>query len=175
MQNTKFAFAPTFVGASANKYIGVIGSRKLPLIYKEKVKKVVRQLLDKGFGIASGGAVGADEYALDALLELNACHRGVIFSAWRDVSQFPVSVREKIKKFLSLGGEVVWGSIPPSASRSVVVAGLLSRNIRLVLGAAGIVAFPYGESRGTYYTVRNAEKRNIPVFIFFKNLSFQNF
>lgn len=159
------------------KYIGVIGSRQLPAIYKSKVKEVIRQLLDKGYDIASGGAVGADNFALEAILELDSAPRGIIFSPWRYPDQFPIPVRENIRKFITEGGKVVWGDTPPhpptpfglrrtGAHRPVIVAGLLGRNLRLLSGAVGLVAFPFGESRGTFFTVHKARKKGIPVFIF---------
>jgi hypothetical protein len=142
-----------------NKLVGVIGSRKLPAICKGKVKEVVSRLLDKGYDIASGGAIGADQYALEALLELGAAKRGVIFAAWENVEQFPADTREQVKEFVRLGGRIVWGNVPHAAPRPAVVAGLLGRNVRLVSGASGLVAFPYGESRGTRFTIRK-----VPMF-----------
>lgn len=147
-------------------YIGVIGSRQLPASYKEKVKQIVEQLLKEGYDIASGGATGADNYALEALLELSAAHRGLIFSPWQEIDQFPIPVRDNIREFVMQGGKVLWGDTPPHASRQTVVAGLLGRNIRLVSGAVGLIAFPFGDSRGTLFTLRQAQKKNIPVRIF---------
>ena len=148
-----------------NKYIGVIGSRSLPAIYKPKVKKAVRQLLDKGYNIATGGAMGTDAFVLQSLLELGAAKRGVVFSAWKHANQFPLAVKERVKEFISLGGRVVWGDVPFHAHRNAIVAGLLGRNIRLVANVAGIVAFMHGNSRGTSFTAQKAVRKNIPVQI----------
>lgn len=152
--------------ALANKYIGVVGSRQLPAIYKDKVKEAVKQLLDKGYDIASGGAVGADNFALEAILELDSAPRGIIFSPWQHIAQFPIPVRENIKRFVAEGGKVIWGDTPRYADRKAVVAGLLGRNVRLVSGAVGLIAFPFGDSRGTAFTLRQAQNKNIPVSIF---------
>jgi len=149
---------------AATKYVGVIGSRQLPTAYKEKVKQIVELLLAKGYGVASGGAAGADNYALEALLELSAAHRGIIFSPWQEIDQFPIPVRENVKRFIAQGGNVLWGDTPRYAARQTVVAGLLARNRRLIANVVGLVAFPYGESRGTAFTVQNA--KDLPVRIF---------
>ena len=148
------------------RYIGVIGSRNLPITYKPKVKEAVKQLLEKGYAIASGGAIGADNYALESLLELGAANRGIIFSPWQFTSQFPLAVRENIKTFMRDGGKVIWGNTPPHAPYPAVASGLLSRNLRLVAGAAGLVAFPFGDSRGTSFSVRHAQQKNIPIRFF---------
>lgn len=154
-----------------NKYIGIIGSRKLPPFYKNKIKEVIRQLLNKGYGIASGGAVGADSYALEALLELGVAKRGIIFSAWQTLDQFPFSVKDQISQFISLDGRIVWGTVPPLAPQCTVVSGLLSRNVQLVSGAAGLVAFLHGESRGTGFTIKQGIKRAVPVVAFVSGVS----
>ena len=126
------------------KLIGIIGSRTLPEEYRGKVREMVKYLLGKGYGIASGGAVGADAYALDALLELGQAHRGVIFSPWKHIIQFPDTVQPKIQKFLSEGGKVEWGHVELAAGRNAVVAGLLHRNIRLTKAVYGLVAYLHG-------------------------------
>ena len=149
-----------------HKFIGVIGSRTLPEEYREKARGMVRYLLDKGYGIASGGAVGADAYALDALLELGQAHRGVIFSPWKHIIQFPDTVQEQAKRFIREGGRVEWGFVQMEAGRNATVAGLLARNIRLTKAVSGVVAFLHGPSRGSSYTIRHAAQRNIPVVVF---------
>jgi len=148
------------------KYIGIIGSRTLPQIHKNQVKGITKYLINKGYGIASGGAIGADLYALESLLELNAIERGIIFSPWKYLSQFPQGTQPQIKKFFSLGGKIVLGNVSPYDCRNAIVAGLLSRNVRLVSNVTGIVAFLHGESRGTIFTIKRAISQNIPVVVF---------
>ena len=143
------------------KLIGIIGSRTLPEEYKGKVKDMVKYLLGKGYDIASGGAIGADAYALDALLELGQAHRGVIFSPWKHVIQFPETVQPMIQKFLAEGGRVEWGEVPCEAGRNAVVAGLLHRNIRLTQAVYGLVAYLCGPSRGTNFTLRRFKGKKL--------------
>ena len=146
--------------------VGVIGSRSLPESFAPQVAAVVSRFLSLDYRVASGGAVGADSYALSALLQEGAADQGVIFSAWQSASGFPASVRPQVARFLASGGQVVWGSASPGSPRQVAVSALLGRNQRLVSACFILVAFLHGSSRGSLYTVRQAVSRGIPVIIF---------
>jgi len=175
-----------------SRLVGVVGSRSLPacaehgrgIPYSLLVHTVVSLLSAQGYGIASGGALGADAFALSSLLGQGIASRSVLFSAWPSVSGFPVAVRPQVSRFLASGGQVVWGSFsqqacPPELQRRRVVSALLGRNRRLVSSSSALVAFLHGESRGSLFTVRQAvarglpratsgseESRGIPVFVF---------
>jgi len=127
--------------------VGVIGSRSLPARFAPLVDQVVSLFLARGYSVASGGAVGADSFALSAVLRSGSCSRGVVYSAWSSVSGFPSSARPDIERFIAAGGQVVWGSALVSAS-------------------SVIVAFLHGPSRGSLYTVRQAVSRGVPVIVF---------
>ena len=146
--------------------VGFVGSRSLPASYSPFVSSLVSAFLARGFRVASGGAVGADQFALSALLEQGASSKGVIYSAWGSVSGFPSSVQSSVSRFIASGGEVVWGSGSPGAPRQVIILSLLGRNRRLVYGCSCLVAFLHGQSRGSLYTVRQAVRRGIPVYVF---------
>jgi hypothetical protein len=148
------------------RLVGVVGSRSLPASFAPLVSSLVSLLLDHGFGVASGGALGADALALAALLGQGAAARSVLFSAWPSVSGFPLAVRPQLASFLSAGGQVVWGSVVPGSSRHAVISGLFSRSRQLVSASCGLVAFLHGPSRGTLFTVRHAVSRGIPVIVF---------
>jgi len=148
------------------RLVGVVGSRSLPVSFAPLVSSVVSLLLGQGFGIASGGASGADALSLSALVQQGTASRGVVFSAWPSVSGFPVSVRPLVSQFLSSGGRVVWGSVSPGSSRQAVCSALFSRSRQLVSSSVGLVAFLHGPSRGTLFTVRQAVARGIPVIVF---------
>ena len=146
--------------------VGVVGSRSLPASFAPFVSSLVSAFLARGFRVASGGAMGADQFALSALVQQGASASGVVFSAWASSSGFPVSVRSLASRFLASGGQVVWGSAPVGAPRQAAVSALLGRNQRLVSVCSCLVAFLYGPSRGTLYTVRQAVRRGIPVYVF---------
>ena len=149
-----------------SRLAGFVGSRSLPASFAPFVSSLVSAFRARGFLVASGGAVGADQYALSALVEQGASASGVVFSAWSSASGFPVSVRPTVGLFLAAGGQVIWGAASAGAPRQQVIASLLGRNQRLVSACSCLVAFLHGSSRGTLFTVRQAVRRGIPVYLF---------
>ena len=153
--------------AQRDRGVGIVGSRTLPESYRDHIKEVVRYLFEQGYHIHSGGAVGADQFALEAVISLDICYQSVIFSPWVAVGGFPRSVRPSIHDFISYGGRMDWGHISPKASgRGVIIAGLLARNIRLVKASSGIVAFLHGKSSGTKRTISEATRSGKRVVVF---------
>lgn len=148
------------------KYVGIIGSRALPDNFRFHVREVVSHLLGKGCYINSGGAIGADSYVIAALLRHGKAYRGVIYSAWSYFSGFPYSTRQEIGEFARKGGQIDWGTVQPDSTRQEVIAGLLGRNRRLIENSDALIAYLYGESRGTMYTIKEAAKKGIPIIIF---------
>ncbi|MDR2410896.1 MAG: DNA-protecting protein DprA [Bacteroidales bacterium] len=144
------------------KGIGIVGSRELPESFRGQVLDVVQYLLDRGYCIHSGGAAGADLFALQSIIDRGAYSRAAIFSAWSSVVGFPRIVQQ----YIHCGGQVSWGVVQPRSSRRMVIDGPLLRNSSLVRASRGLVAFLYGESRGTCGTVRQAVRRGIKVVVF---------
>jgi predicted Rossmann fold nucleotide-binding protein DprA/Smf involved in DNA uptake len=149
-----------------SRLVGVVGSRSLPASFTPLVSSVVAFFLSRGFRVGSGGALGADSFALHALLQQGAGSRGVVFSAWSSSSGFPASVRPQVAQFLASGGQVVWGPASPGTPRLQAVSALLGRNQRLVSACSVLVAFLHGSSRGTLFTVRQAVASGVPVVVF---------
>ena len=161
-----FALHREVAHMSIHRLAGFIGSRSLPVRFAEIVDQAVSLFLARGYSIASGGAVGADSFALSALLRAGVSSRGVVYSAWSSASGFPSSVRSDISRFIGSGGNVVWGSAPVGSPRPVAVSALLRRNRRLVSASSVIVAFLHGPSRGSLYTVRHAVSSGVLVIVF---------
>lgn len=149
-----------------SRLAGVIGSRSLPVSFAPLVSHIVYLLLSRGYSIASGGAVGADSFALASVIQRGVASRCVIYSAWASASGFPSSVQPQVSCFLASGGQVVWGSCPVGALRQEAVSALLGRNRRLVSASSVVVAFLHGQSRGSLYTVRQAVEQGVPVIVF---------
>jgi predicted Rossmann fold nucleotide-binding protein DprA/Smf involved in DNA uptake len=149
-----------------SRLVGVIGSRSLPVRFAPLVSSVVSLFLSRGFGVASGGAMGADSFALSALLSSGSSSHGVLYSAWVSASGFPSSVRPDVERFIGAGGSVVWGSAASGCAHPVAVSALLRRNRHLVSASSVIVAFLHGPSHGSLYTVRQAVSRGVPVIVF---------
>lgn len=92
----------------AAKFVAVVGARALPEAWADQVAEVVRFFVGRGWGIGSGGARGADEYARRAVLASGpgSCRRSVVF--------LPGPLAESrcalLRAFLRGGGRVVEGS-----------------------------------------------------------------
>ena len=152
--------------SGAQKVIGVIGSRSLPVGKAELVGSVVEDLLKRKFHIASGGAVGADEYCVGYLVHVGECDKGTLYSPWSTYESFPVKVRALTRQFKEYGGSIIWGGLRGKEDYAIVRTGLLQRNLRLIEAVSGVVAFLYGESRGSLFTIRKALAGHLPVVIF---------
>ena len=63
------------------QFVAVVGARSLPASWAGRVVAVVRCLVGRGLGIGSGGALGADLFALGALVRAGraACASSVIY------------------------------------------------------------------------------------------------
>jgi len=148
------------------KTIGVIGSRELSHNYSPKVATVTENLLQRGCRIASGGAVGTDEFCLSHLVHIGEAEKATLYTPWNSYEGFPVKVRALTRQFKEYGGSIIWGNIRGQEEYSIVRTALLQRNIRLIEAVTGIVAFIAGESKGTLFTIRKALAEKLPVVIF---------
>lgn len=65
------------------KLVVVVGSRKLPATWADRVSEIVQDLLHRGNRIGSGGALGADLFALPAVVRFGreACEGSRIYLA----------------------------------------------------------------------------------------------
>jgi len=97
--------------------VGIVGSRSLPASFSPFVSSLVSALVSRGFRVASGGAVGADQFALSALVEQGLSASGVVYSAWSSASGFPVPVRPLVS--VSLLPAVRWFGFWFSVSASL--------------------------------------------------------
>jgi hypothetical protein len=140
---------------AAQGFVAVVGARVLPEAVASEVSAVVGFLLGRGWGIGSGGARGADTYALGAVVAAGsvACARSVVFLPAAVPAQEPV-----LQAFVASGGRVV-----PGAGGGRLA--LLARSRRLAREAAGVVAFLWGPSRGSVFTVREAVRAGKPAAV----------
>jgi predicted Rossmann fold nucleotide-binding protein DprA/Smf involved in DNA uptake len=52
------------------KSVGVIGSRRLPYLQANNVGSIVEDLIKRDYHIATGGAIGADQFVLERMIRL---------------------------------------------------------------------------------------------------------
>jgi hypothetical protein len=155
-------------------FVWVCGSRSCAESFRPVVHRVVARCVADGLGIATGGAVGPDSWALESLL---AClpsapagvrQSSVVQLAWQLVAGCPVAARPSVSAAIAAGVPVHFGSALPGCSRSQAAAALFSRS-RLI-GISGrltaCVAF-VGDSvgRGTFFSLGLCARR-VPVFVF---------
>lgn len=146
------------------KIIGVVGSRALPYTHAEWVGEIVDYLISKGHRLATGGAMGTDEYVLCRLLRTGHSDLCSIFSAFRGYEGFPSKVRAAVRQFKDYGGHIVWG--PSAKDDPLVRTALLMRNVRLVEACYGLVAFVTPDSRGTVFTIQKAAAKRLSLVVF---------
>jgi hypothetical protein len=141
--------------AGARGFVAVVGARVVPESVAPQVAAVVRGFLARGWGIGSGGARGADAFALRAVVAAGpaACAGSVVF--------LPGAVPARaatLQAFVARGGRVV-----PGAGTGRLA--LLGRSRRLAQASAGVVAFLWGPSRGSVFTVREAIRAGKPAAV----------
>lgn len=148
------------------KNIAVVGSRNLSSKYGPKINQIVDYLLSQNYHIASGGAKGADDMVLKHLIHRERFDRGAIFTAWDTYKGFPAELRKHIRYFHEHDGAINWGTSSGSEPMSLIKMALLNRNIRLVQASEGVIAFMTAESRGTFFTIREALRAKKKVVVF---------
>lgn len=150
---------------SSLNYICVVGSRSLPSSWYCRVKSIVSYLIKAGYGIGTGGAIGADLFAIKALVHYKKC---VLSSVYLPslVSCVPRAVRSWLVLFIKNGGNVIEGAASPSACHSCYISALFARSRALVSGSSGVVAFICGPSKGTWFTCKYAVSLNKKVVVF---------
>ena len=50
--------------------IGIIGSRSLPFSHANKVGGITQDIIARDYHIASGGAIGADQFVIEQILRI---------------------------------------------------------------------------------------------------------
>jgi hypothetical protein len=149
-----------------HRQVGIIGSRQLPVSQSRRVRECIQYLLQKGYRFTSGGAVGADQYCLEALLHFGVAPKCTVFSAWKYYSGFPATIRALMKQYKQYGGTIQWGPCNAGDYPGVIRMVLLNRNKKLVDASYGVVAFIDSSSRGSIFTLKYALKKRKKVVVF---------
>ena len=142
--------------AAGQGFVAVVGARVLPEAVAPQVAAWCGAFCRAGWGIGSGGARGADAYALDAVVAAGpaACARSVVF--------LPGAVPAQDGGARRLRRRRAGAWCPASAAGRVA---LLARSRRLARASAGVVAFLWGPSRGSVFTVREAIRAGKPAAV----------
>lgn len=154
------------IGVKNIRSVGVVGSRSLDFTWAEKVGDVTEDLLGRGYRIASGGAIGADQYVIERLLRIGESSKATVFSAWKHFGGFPAKVRAMHRQFREYGGSLIWGLSSGREPLPVVRSALLQRNARLIDACYGLVVFLKPNSKGSVFTLSKAIKARLIVVVF---------
>ena len=146
--------------------VAVVGSRDLPATWSGRVSSVVTQLLQRGCQVASGGALGADLFALQAVVRAGASSGASVFIPGGSIQQSPWACQQALASFQQAGGSVVPGTAQPGASRDQFVAALFARSVAMVQACKGVVAFVSGQARGSWFTCQQAARLGRSVVVF---------
>jgi len=150
----------------ATRSIGIIGSRTLSFTLSRKVGAITQDLIIRKYHIATGGAIGADQFVIEYLLQKGLSEHCTVYSAWQNYAGFPVKVRAMMRQFKQYKGHLLWGEVGGNEPQHLVKMGLLLRNHRLVEACYGLVAFIDDHSRGSIFTIKNAAKKRLTIVVF---------
>ena len=146
--------------------VGVVGARSLPASFAGTVSRVVGDLLRRGCQVGSGGALGTDLFALQAVVASGCCEGARVFLPG-SVQQAPWVCRQALQSLVAGGGEVVPGSAPVGASRGEFIKALFARSAALAQAATGgVVGFVSGTSSGTWFTCQVTARLGRAVVVF---------
>ena len=66
------------------KSVGVIGSLQLSYTIANDVGHIVEDLITRKYHIATGGAIGADQYVIEHLLHQGLSDHCTVYSSWQN-------------------------------------------------------------------------------------------
>lgn len=150
----------------STKSVGIIGSRSWPYLKASHIGDITEDLLNRNYHIASGGAIGADQFVIERLLRTGMSNHCTVYSPWQNYAGFPVKVRAMMRQYKSYGGHILWGEVSKNTPQNIIKIGLLMRNKRLVDACYGLVAFINGSSRGSIYTIKQAAAKRLTIVVF---------
>lgn len=152
--------------SQAIKSVGIVGSRHLTYTLSDRVGRITEDLIHRRYHIATGGAMGADQFVVDRLLSRGLAKHGTIYAAWQNYPGFPVKIRKSIRQFNDQGGHILWGAASTNDASYAVKMSLLLRNKRLVDACYGLVAFIDGTSKGSIHTITHAAEKRLTMVVF---------
>jgi uncharacterized phage-like protein YoqJ len=162
------------------KWFGISGSRLSTNEHIEKdVREFVREVINRGDGIVTGGALGVDYFATDEVLKLNpeANHIKVYIPAtleaysahYRRRAQDKVITEEEAETLIKQLNKLV--QLNPTAlledesGAPVDSASYAKRNGSVVAASDELAAFQVNDSSGTQNTIDQALAKGIPVIL----------
>lgn len=163
------------------KWVAISGSwRKMNKELEKDVRNAVREIISRGDGIVSGGALNVDYIATDEALKMNPTAKRIkiflpatleIYAAhYRKRADEGVITKKQAEDLIAQLNKI--REINPSSlienknKKSVEKETYYERNSVIVEAADELIAFHVNESLGTKDAIDKAHKNGIPVKVF---------
>lgn len=174
-------FRTVISGKKDMKWIVIAGGwRKTNARVEKDVRKTVRDIIERGDGIVSGGALGVDYIVTDEAMKLNSpADRIKIFlpaTLERYAAHYRKRAKEGVITFdqaemlidqLSRLKQTNPGAIIEHPDNTVIdKEAYFSRITKIVEAADELVAFHINNTKGTQDIIMKAKKRGIPITLF---------
>ena len=172
------------------KWIGISGGwRKINEEIEELVRKIVREIITRGDGIVSGGALGVDFITLREAMKLDKTGKQIKIFLPSSLDIYASHYRKRAKegviteaqaesliKQLAELKKLNSDSLIENYDNTVVDKEVYyERNLKVVEASDELIAFRIktedSEGMGTKDTIDKAEQKNIPIKIFQFNLT----
>jgi hypothetical protein len=158
------------------EYVGIVGTRDLPIEEIQLIEDIVAYAMNKGYGICSGGAEGVDQLAINEANWIDPkrvliCKPWAKFNKTMEKEGNEVLIYENTKDFYEWTVSVDKFHPNPKALNKYERM-LMARNYGIICHSSYIVARPRlggNNPGGTGQTMRIAKFYNIPVIDLTKN------
>ena len=173
------------------KWLAVVGTREVNDTIRRDIGRVVGQKIIEGSGIVSGGATGVDHEAARLAYECGLEAARLAYECGLEAARFQIFLPVKLELYCqALYDRVVVGKCRQDDAIATVALlrdiaknrpGVLhdtteftevnaesfhARNCQIVDLADELVAFRVNDSRGTTFTIDQAQEKDIPVSVF---------
>lgn len=163
------------------KWYGISGSwRKTNSQVENDVRRVVKEIIEKGNGIVTGGALNVDFFATDEALKVDPSAKHIKVLLPTTLQKYATHYRKRagegvitveqaeklIEQLTKLQSINVNSVIENRGTDSVEQVAYYERNSQVVNNSNELFAFQVNQSAGTQNTIEKAKKKNVPVHIF---------
>lgn len=154
------------------KWIAIAGGwRKTNSQIEQDVKRVVREIISRGDGVVSGGALGVDYIATNEALLMNGQLK-ILIPSTLEVYRSHYFKRAEEEVVTREQAEMLIAQLEEVKKRGFLIEGtdtILSKEIyfnritKIIESADELIAFHINQTEGTQDTINKAQKKGIPV------------
>jgi hypothetical protein len=157
------------------KWIAIAGGwRKTNSQIEEDIKRVIGEIIFRGNGIVSGGALGVDYIAIKEALSLGGKLK-IIIPSTLEIYRNHYFKRVEEGVITKDQAEMLIAQLEEVNKKGYLVEGTdtvlnketyFNRITKIIEGADGLIAFHINQTAGTQDTINKAKKKGIPVKIY---------